>query len=160
MGRALLVYLENLCHQLASWLLLEYDIKDRCHWLKGSSLQGGLLLPGDLRLGGSRMKGGRQVVWVCGYVAWLLGWFVLTCINAQTLFDMCAINQWNNNYTHTDIYHIACNITFYLFKPASKDPKAKFLVLLLPLMFSMYQLTSICQHINSMAVEIIVNGHF
>lgn len=62
------------------------------------------------------MGGGRQVVWVCGYVAWLLGWFVLTCTNAQTLFDMCAINQWNNNYTYTEIHHIALNITFYFLK--------------------------------------------
>lgn len=37
----------------------------------------GFLLPKSLCLGGGRMqggtRGGRQVVWVCGHVAWLLG---------------------------------------------------------------------------------------
>lgn len=52
----------------------------------------GFLPPCNLHLGGGRLKGGtrgRQVVWVCGYVAWLLDRFVLTCTDAQMLFDMC-----------------------------------------------------------------------
>jgi hypothetical protein len=57
------------------------------------------------------MKGRRKVVWV-----WLFGWFVLTCINAQMFFDMCTINQWNNNYAHTEVHYIALNITFYFLK--------------------------------------------
>lgn len=75
---------------------------------------------GPLCLGGGRMKGGvrggRQVVWVCGYVAWFFGWLVLTYTNTQALFDMCAINQWSNNYTHSEIHHMALNITFYFLK--------------------------------------------
>lgn len=62
-----------------------------------------VLLPGSLCLGGCRLRvrqgwEGRQVLWVCGYVAWILDWFVLACTIAVTL-DMCIINQWENNYT-------------------------------------------------------------
>lgn len=43
----------------------------------------------------------------------------LVCFNSYKCPDalwLCAINQWNNNYTHTGLYHIALNITFYFLK--------------------------------------------